>query len=783
MSQVKHHKAPLQKEENLVTQLLSKYITYWPAFLIFVVLFGSGAFVYLRYATPLYEANATLIIKDEKKGYDDSQMMQSLNMISTKKIIENEIEVLQSRSLMENVVKALHLYAPVFIEGKVKAQAAYITSPLEIVVADPDSIKEVPKVIFSYDQSKGGVILNGKHVGVINEWLSTDYGRLKFIPNKKYVPHNMGKQYYFSLVQTKEVTNRMLAALKVVAASKLSSIISLSYRDEIPQRAEDVLNSLIVYYDRAAIDEKNSMAKNTLEFVDDRLGIIKHDLDSVERNVQQYKAASGATDISAEGQSYLQTVGAIDQKVSEYRAQLAAVSQVERALTSGTAGALSPAAMGVTDQTLTNQMNDLSNAELEYEKLRKTVAENNPILISVRDKVEKLKPSIIQNVQNQRKNLEASLSDLQATNNTYAAKLSAIPQKERQLVELTRDQNTKSGIYNFLLQKKEESELSYASTLSDSRVVNKAQSSKYPVSPNKLLIYFAAVALAFGGCIAFISAKEALSRKILYRQDLESLTAVPIIGEVAFNKSKDELVITAGKRSFIAEEFRKIRVSLHFLGIDKTNKKILVTSSIPGEGKSFIAANLAISNSLSGKKVCLVDLDLHKPGLSKLFDKSTEDAGMSDYLTGDKDPEDIIKRVPNHENLFLVSSGTLHESPSELLLNGKVKEFVDYLEGIFDLVILDTAPVVLVTDAYILTKLVNATLYVTRHKYTPKMLIKRIDDNLKINPLTNPGIVFNGVKTRGFFNNNYGYGYDYVYGDKQSKKEKKDKKALAKNLS
>jgi len=176
---------------------------------------------------------------------------------------------------------------------------------------------------------------------------------------------------------------------------------------------------------------------------------------------------------------------------------------------------------------------------------------------------------------------------------------------------------------------------------------------------------------------------------------------------------------------------------------------------------------------LSGKKVALVDIDLHNPGLSRIFDKSTSDAGISDYLTGDKDPEDIIKRVPNYENLFFVSSGTLNESPSELLLNGKIKDFLTYLEGIFDLVILDTAPVVLVTDAYILSGYSDATLYVVRHKYTPKMLVKRIDENNIINPLTNPGIIFNGIKARGFVKNNYGYGYDYVYGEKQGKKEKK----------
>lgn len=783
MAQGKQHKNIAQKEENLVTQLVSKYITYWPAFLIFGVLCITGAYIYLRYATPMYEATATLIIKDEKKGADDSKIMESLNMISTKKIIENEIEVLQSRTLMDDVVKSLHLYAPISIEGKVRMMSAYITSPLQIVVADPDSVTEVNKVHFEYNQNNGVVSLEGKVAGKINEWLTTPYGRLKFIPNKKYQPSTLGKKYYFSLVQTRKVTKNILNNLKVAAASKLSSIISLSYRDEIPQRAEDVLNQLIIAYDRAAVEEKNSLAKSTLQFVDERLGYVKRDLDSVERNVQRYKAASGATDISTQGQLYLQSVSSNDQELGRLKMQLQAINEVEKSVTTGSEkGGLMTAGIG--DANLSQLMNDLNAKELEYQKLKTTVAENNPILVSLRDQISKLKPTILDNVQNQRRTLEASMGSLSATTNKFSSMLSTIPQKERQLLEMSRDQNIKNGIYSFLLQKKEESELSYASTLSDSRVVNQAQSSQKPVSPNKMLIYLAAVGLAFGICIVFISAREAFSNKILYRQDLEALTSTPIIGEVAFNKSKDELVIQAGKRSFIAEEFRKIRVSLHFLGIDATKKKILVTSSIPGEGKSFVAANLAISNALSGKKVVLVDLDLHNPGLGKIFDKTTADPGMSDYLTGDKEPKEIIKRVPNHENLYFVSSGTLNESPSELLLNGKINDFIAHLEGIFDLIILDTAPVVLVTDAYILTKLVNATIYVTRHKYTPKMLVKRIDDNLRINPLTNPGIVFNGVKTRGFFNNNYGYGYDYVYGDKQRKKHKKEadkKKALIKS--
>jgi capsular exopolysaccharide synthesis family protein len=784
------NKNPLQKEESLITQMLSKYITYWPAFLICMVLAIGGAYVYLRYATPMYEATATLIIKDEKKGYDNSKLMEELNMVSTKKIIENEVEVLHSRTLMDNVVKNLRLYAPVSMEGKIRAISAYTFSPLQIEVSNPDSVREVPKVLLKYDEKSGAVLLNGKYAGSVNEWLSTPYGRLKFTPNKRYVStavHPDGsKQFYFSLIQTKDVTKQILQRLQITAASKLSSIINLSYRDEIPQRAEDVLNQLIVNYDRAAIDEKNSLAKNTLEFVEERLNIVAKDLDSIEKNVQQYKAVRGATDISTQGQLYLQNVSSNDQKLGEINMQLAVVDQVEKAISNNqsSSGSLMPSALGVTDPSLTQLMTNLNTSEMEYDRLKKTVAENNPMLVSLRDQINKLRPSILENVQLQKRNLEASRGNLSVTNNKYSSMLSTIPQKERQLLEMSRDQNIKNGIYSFLLQKREESELSYASTLSDSRVVNKAQSTKKPVSPNKMLIYIAALAVAFGICIALISAREAFSRKVLYRHELESLTSIPIIGEVAFNKTKEELVIEAGKRSFIAEEFRKIRVSLHFLGINAEQKKILVTSSIPGEGKSFIAANLAISNSLTGKKVVLVDLDLHNPGLGKIFDKTPDDPGVSDYLTGDRDPEDIIKRVPGKDNLFFVSSGTLHESPSELLLNGKVQEFITYLEGIFDLVIMDTAPVVLVTDAYVLSAYSDATLYIVRHKYTPKMLIKRIDENNKINPLKNPAIIFNGVKTRGFFKNNYGYGYDYVYGVKQKKDKKGTKtKTLVKNSS
>ena len=766
-----------KKEENSIVQVVATYLPYWPLFTIFLFLAAGGAYLYLRYTIPLFEATATLIIKDEKKGYDDSKMMESLDLINTKKIIENEIEVLQSRTLMNLVVKKLHLYAPVTEEGKIKSTSAYTMSPVIIEADNPDSILPFDKINIEFDIKNATILLNKTYKGAINHWLKTPYGNLKFLPNDKYSPVNDIKPYFFSLIPIKIVAGNIAVNLKVLASSKLSSVIDLSYKDQIPRRAEDILNELIVSYGEAALIEKNTLAKNTLVFIEERLNIVSKDLDSIETKLQQYKAGKGAVDISSQGQLYLENVSANDKKLNDLNIQITVLDQLEKSASSpGNIGML-PSTLGISDPSLTEQMNNLSSLQLQYDKLKTTVAENNPLLLSVSEQINRIRPTILSNIQSQRQSLEKNRSSVNATGGMFNNILSSIPQKERQLVEISRDQNIKNGIYSFLLQKREETELSYASTLSDSKVVNFAQASKYPVSPNKIIIYLVSFLIALGLPIALISAREIFSPKILYRSEIDYLTSIPIIGEIAFNKTKEALVVQPGKRTIIAEEFRKIRVSLLSLGIDVQHKKILVTSSISGEGKSFIAANLATSISLTGKKVVLVDMDLHNPGLGNFFEIKDQ-PGVSDYLIGQKDFVQIIHNIHGNENLFYISSGILQQDSSELLENGKVQKLIAHLDAYFDMVIIDTAPVVLITDAYLLSSLCDATLYVIRHQFTPKILVKRIDDNMVINPLKNLGLIFNGVKTRGFFKSNYGYGYGYIYGYENKKKNKPLKKRL-----
>jgi tyrosine-protein kinase Etk/Wzc len=758
-----------EKESNMIQQIISKFVPYWPLLILFVLMSLALAYGYLRYATPLYEAAAKIIIKDNKRGGDGSNIMESLNIIASNKDVENELEILKSRALMESVVKRLLLYAPISQKGKVKETDAYNVSPITVEVQNPDSIYGVEKVNFTYDKSTKTVTLEGKAKYYINEFVNTDYGVLRFATNPHYnASLESSKQLYFSLDDPSNVAAFLLKGLEVSSA-KQSAIVDIVYRDVIPERAINVLNALITIYEQKSIQDKNTLATNTLSFINERLSLLKRDLDSTDKKIQQYKSGNNAMEISNQGGIYLEGVAVNDQKLGDVNNQMAILSEIEKSVVqSGKEGkSIVPSTVGAGDDPmLTTLVNKLYTSEQEYDKLKQTLGENNPKMIALADEINKTRPNILSNIQSRKASLDAARRSLNSASGTYNAMLRKVPQKEQKLLEISREQKTKDNLYQFLLTKKQESELSIANVFSNSKIVDKALVGQDPVSPKKKMIYMMAIAGAIGLFAGTIIIKDSLTGKIKYRNEIEKMTSIPIIGEIAFEKTSSPLVIEKGTRSFVAEEFRKLRISLSFLGIDNAHKKLLITSSISGEGKSFIAANLAVSLSLTGKKVALVDLDLNNPSLSKILDVDYEN-GVTEFLEGEKEPDQIINKLNTHDNLYFISAGSLPENPTELLANNKVKSLIDYLESNFDMVIIDTSPAVLVTDAYILSGMCDATLYVIRHNYTPKMLIKRIDETNQINPINNPAIVFNGVKTRGVFKNNYGYGYDYVYGNKE----------------
>lgn len=762
--------------ETLFHKLMVKYVPYWPLFAIFFLLIFAVTFSFLRYAIPKFQATASLIIKDEKKGNDDSRLMESLNLIGSKKIIENEIEVLRSRPVIEAVIKKMNLYAELYVKKDFEKVFLYEDAPVVIEAYDPIEIQSSESDIdFELiEEGKSIRLVKDNKVIKIGEWSNTAFGNLKFMLRNKYRRLEKGEVYSLALYALPVKTAQILSDLKVSSTNKLSSVIDVKYKDKHPLLAEKVLNEIIGSYNLASIAEKNVLAKSTLKFIEERLNAVGSQLNEIERSIQQYKSKSGAVDISTQGQLYLQNVSTNDQKLSEINLQLSVINTLERDLGEKTTSAGSHTVMlGNTDPMLTQMLGSLNNAELEREKLKKTVAENNPILIAVSDQIIKIKENIYRNIIDQRKNLEAAKINLSQTNTNYNSLLQAIPTKERELLEISRDQNIKSGIYSFLLQKREESELSYVSNLSDSRIVNHAQALGSPVSPSPILAYGIALIAVFGIPISIITAKETLTSTILYRQEIESLTQVPVIGELEMHKKTKPLAIEAGKRSLVGEEFRRIRYALQYYLTSSTANKVLVTSSLSGEGKSFVSSNLAISFSLSGKKVALVDFDLHNSSLDKIFINDRKE-GILDYLIGKIEVKDVVYPVTGYENLYFLPTGTTQGDPSEMLEHERLSMLMDYLEVEFDIVVIDSPPVALVSDAYKLSQYCGATVYVVRHGYTPKVIMKRFDHTNAINPLINPVVVFNGVKKRGFGirESGYGYGYKYGYGTYYSNVEK-----------
>lgn len=755
-------------QESLVHRLLIKYKPYWPIFIILSFIVLGMAYIYVYRSLPKYQATASLIIKDEKKGNDDSRIMESLNLIGSKKIIENEIEVLKSRPVIEAVIKKLHLYANFYVKHKYKDEFLYNSGDLLVEAFDPYQIKSSNRFVpLTLIETKGELYLRlGDKMYKPGNWVNTPYGKLRF--NHKQVSRRLkvNQPYSIEFVNIQTQTNRIYASLKVISSNKLSSIIEIKYRDLHYQLAEKVLNELIASYNRAAITEKNSMAKNTLRFIEERLNVVGSQLNDIEKKIQTFKSNSGAIDISTQGQLYLQNVSSNDQKLSEVNLQLSVINSLENDISAqvGSSGAHT-VLLTNSDPVFAQILTSLNTAELEREKLKKTVAENNPMLIAVNDQIAKIRQHIGNTIIDRRRSLEAAKKNLQQTNSNYTSLLHSIPSKERELLEISRDQQIKSGIYSFLLQKREESELSYVSNLSDSRVVNFAHANPIPVEPNTLAIFGIAFMAIWLVPVGFISIKETFAPSILYRDEIEQLTDLPVIGELALHKFSTPIAIERGKRSLVAEEFRRIRYALQYYVSHKKSKKYLITSSLSGEGKSFISSNLAISFSLSGKKVALVDFDLHHSSLEKLFIHENK-PGIADYVTGDVAINSILYPVKEYNSLYFIPGGSRQSDPSLCLELDKVQDLMNYLEAEFDIVIIDSPPVALVSDAYTLSNYCSATIYVIRHGYTPKQLIKRLDATNEINPLVNPLLVFNGVKNRGIIpgNNGYGYGVNSAYG-------------------
>lgn len=735
----------VQNEEGLLVSALKICTEQWRLFLIFCFILCLSGYAYLQFSPAYYQANALLIIKDEKKGNEESKLMESLNSISAKKIIENEVQVLQSRAIIDKVVQSLHLNAPIYFKNSLNKKRAYLSSPILIELKNGRDVNtEFGAIKFDYDGKNQLVTLNDQLVCTMNQWVNTPFGTLKFTKNE----HSSWTKepLYFELINNESASNRLLNALKVTATNKLSSVINLQYRDGDPLLAEAVLNELIGTYNQMMLTEKKILAKNTLNFIDARLNIIGSQLDSIEREIRLFKGQSEAVDISTQGQLFLQNVSLNDQRLSDIDLKLNVLDELEVKMTNKQHSILiMPSTLGLLDPTLTQLVTTLNEYELQHDKIKHTTATNNPLMVSLSDQITATKDRIKENMNAYRNTLEKSRDSYLSNNEKYTNLLQSIPAKEQGLLEISRDKNIKADIYAFLLQKREESEIAYASTITDNSFISNAHAASEPVSPNHLFVFGSVLFLLFGFPIGFVSIRDVLSGSIRFRRDIEGATNLPVIGEIAQTDWKDQKMIQYGEQTKQYESFRKIRYALANRGMGTRNKKLLITSGISGEGKSYIATNLAISFADVGKRVVLIDCDFKQANLTKSFNFSKSE-GITDYLSGLVTEKDIIHPVPEYKNLHFIPAGAIQQNTTSLLENGSIGDLFDYLEDHFDLVIIDTAPLMHVADAFLLANYCDTTLFVVRHGYSPKHILEYISANDELNSLSHTMVLYNGVK-------------------------------------
>jgi len=790
------------EEDNFFNEIMFRFFPYWPLILGLFVISIIIAGAYLLYTTPTYNISATLLIKDEKKGIDDPSIMQSLNISSSSNIVENEMEVLNSKTLLRDVVMKLNLYAPIYSDQPVfRKVPAYTLSPVVVQVKDTahlDTATSSLKIYFTYDSTKRLVNLTNVYVKLpvisvpilvavenknhsLNEWIKTPYGTFRFVPNPRYKPTPQLTLFrdtttyplWFTLTSPNTLVYNLTQNLVVATPNDAGTVVTLTVPDLNIQRGKDILNELIYAYDEASVSDQNQFAAKTLSIVSARMQEVQHQVDSIQNLINVYKVKNGIVDLSAQSLEYLRNAGENDQQVSEINRKIAVLNEVEKY--ANTKDGIIPSTLDVDNEVLRDLLKQLNDLEISYERLKMTASENNPALVSLSNQINKTRSNILENARIERISLNASRNNLNTTGSNYSSQLKNVPDKERALVEISRQLTVLTSTYNFLLQKKETTAITFASTIPDARIVDYAGlASIYPASPNKLIVLSIAVVAAMGICLLIILKKEVFNAKILFRSDIDKYTDIPVVAEIVDVKNKDSL-INAQNNPGSTEQFHHLAAAMGLYEKNICGKKLLVTSSIKGEGKTLISTNLAITLASSGKKVILLDLDFRNPQVSHIF-KIDKEAGIAEFLEGGKDPYEIIKHS-EYENLFITPAGSAKSKMNELLLNEKLKEFFDYLEEVFDFIIVDTPPIEPVSDAYILAKYSDSTLFVIRHRYTPKAIVRLLDQNKKIKSLKNIAIVFNGVKARGFIKHAYGYGYgfgyEYVYNQEKGKGKRK----------
>ena len=775
--------------------ILEIFIFNWKWFIVSALVCLALSRLYLATQPNIYQRSAVLLVKDDNSGNGSTRSargtdaLMQLNGVMMGTNVKNEVYVLQSHQLMMDVVRLLHLDVQYLYRPRLRTHSLYTTKPF---IAEFDSLET--SLPYSFKVKIDGMrahisdLIYGKEkydtliTTNFNQEVTMPFGKMTFVPNDKYFQEFDQEEITVVRTTTDDAANFYGSQLNASELDKESTLVGIIYTDNNIQRATDILNAVLNAYRQGIIDDKNRIAQSTAAFIDKRIEYISQELSAVEGELAQFKQRNQLVNIEDNARQYLQESGQARQRSIQLESQVSVVKFLLDELKSAPDdNNLIPTLSGLTDNVIQNQITRYNELMLQLNKLLESASDDNPYIIQLRQQLAQMKATIIASTTAHLSSLNVQLNRAKQEEQKLSSNIVNVPAKEKEGLDIARQQSIKETLYTYLLNKREETALQLAITEANIRIVEEPFGSNIPIAPRKNIIMLAALLIGIVIPYAFFYIRSLLNMSVRGRKDVETYTTIPVLGEIPHRKeSIDDSKILVGeqKTDSLNEAFRMLRFSMNF--IQKDARVIMFTSTTPGEGKTFVSRNFSVTLGMTGKKVLLIDADIRKRTQSRLSGNARQE-GLTSYLSGSTDDwkNIIINEWPKY-NVDMMPAGITPPNPSELLMSGRLEQLIEELKEVYDYIVIDNVPAQVVADAGIVNRVADITLYVIREGVIDRRYLPELERLYQENKFNHLCIVINDSKFEekrygyGYGYGHYGYGYGMLQDDpKRSKKRQK----------
>lgn len=769
----------LDNEEKAleIKYVIARYIKFWPWYLLLIILLLTGTYIFHRYTVDQYSVSGTIVIRGNNKP--ETRILDRSAIFSGQNNLDNDILMISSKNLAREALAKLHFDVEYFAKTNIKSIELYNSSPIRIEVDwDHMQLQETPLQLsilnessFKISPESPGFFDFTPAIAQSDEQLFNTifkFGEEIETSRSKFKVHlvnpgRVGDIVIFNLKSPNSLEERMSKAVGISLVNSAATVLEIRMTTTVVEKGRDYINALMESYLDYELREKNRNTENTLKFIEEQLGFLEDSLKKKERELQNFKVENKMINVTAEFSDILSRINRLDDdaqtldfELSYYRSIKSYMEEKSKDFTQ----VIAPSVVGIPDPLLNGLIQNLVSLSQDRRKLLASVNEIHPEIEKIDVQMAKIQDALFENIVNLIENTEKKRALMARNIDTYDDQFAELPESESRYASIFREYRLRENLYTYLLEKRAEAGIAKASNVSDNAILDYAKLG-YLVFPKKKNNYLLAIALGFFIPFGFFALRDVFDNRIRDQRDLKKNFMIPQLGIIGYSQKDTNMVVLEHPKSAVSESFRSLRSAINYIAADKKSKKILVTSSVSGEGKTFTSLNLASVMALGGKKTVVVGADLRRPKLGSYFNHKDK-KGLSTYLIGKATEEEIIVSSI-HENLYFVPSGIIPPNPAELLQTQKLKDFIFYLEEHFDIVIFDTPPLGLVSETIDLMRLFDLNLYVVRQNYTLKDHLVMINDLFNNKQVNNVYGVFNGIADSGYYYEGYNYGYGNTY--------------------